>query len=143
MRCLVPARQRQDTGAPNNPMFPNTPEVSQMVFSMLQKPVWLIWSCHKNYLYGSHVLGELWLSRKSSVAFSSHQKVLATLNMGPVGSLRTSSSFAFIRKLQGTFVLIPKFLGDVFLTIIAISWNQNVNNTTSKILVKIRKPPNL
>ena len=28
MRCLVPARQPQDTGAPNNRMFPNTPEVS-------------------------------------------------------------------------------------------------------------------
>ena len=35
MRCLVPARQPQDTGAPNNLMFPNTPEVSQMFFSML------------------------------------------------------------------------------------------------------------
>ena len=29
------ARRPQDTGAPNNRMFPNTPEVSQMVFSML------------------------------------------------------------------------------------------------------------
>ena len=35
MRCLVPAMQPQDTGAPNNLMFPNTPEVSQMVFSVL------------------------------------------------------------------------------------------------------------
>ena len=28
MQCLVPARQPQDTGAHNNRMFPNTPEVS-------------------------------------------------------------------------------------------------------------------
>ena len=35
MRSLVPARQPQDTRAPNNRMFPNTPEVSQMVFSVL------------------------------------------------------------------------------------------------------------
>ena len=32
-----------DPGAPNDRMFPNTPEVSQMVFSVLWKPVWLIW----------------------------------------------------------------------------------------------------
>ena len=35
----------------NDRMFPNTPEVSQMVFSVLWKPVWLIWSCPKNYLF--------------------------------------------------------------------------------------------
>ena len=34
--------------APNDQMFPNTPEVSEMVFSVLLKPVWLIWSCPNN-----------------------------------------------------------------------------------------------
>ena len=34
MRCLVPARQPQYTGAPNNRKFRNTPEVSQMVFAL-------------------------------------------------------------------------------------------------------------
>ena len=41
------------SGAPNDRMFPNTPEMSQMprmVFPMLWKPVRLIWSCPKNYL---------------------------------------------------------------------------------------------
>ena len=57
--------------APNEQMFPNTPEVPQMVFSMLQKPVWLIGSCPNNYL---------------SVRMS-HPKVLATL-IGPVESSR-------------------------------------------------------
>ena len=131
MRCLVPAGQPQDTGAPNNRMFPNTPEVSQMVFSLLQKPVRLIWSCNKNQLSGSDVLGELLLSPKS---FSSHRKVLATINMGPVESLRTSSSFAFIRKLQGTFCPYTEIFRRPFLTTIAISWYQNVNNTTSENL---------
>ena len=37
-------------GAPNDGMLPRTPEVSQMVFTVLWKPVWLIWSCPKNYL---------------------------------------------------------------------------------------------
>ena len=36
--------------APNDGMFPRTLEVSQMVFTVLWKPVWLIWSCPKNYL---------------------------------------------------------------------------------------------
>ena len=37
--------------AANDRMFPNTPEASQMVFSVLWKPVWLIWSCPNNYLF--------------------------------------------------------------------------------------------
>ena len=37
-------------GAPNDGMFPRTPGVSQMVFTVLWKPVLLIWSCPKNYL---------------------------------------------------------------------------------------------
>ena len=37
------------TGTPNDQMFPNTPEVYQMVFVVLQKPVGIIWSCPKNY----------------------------------------------------------------------------------------------
>ena len=38
-------------GTPNGRIFANMPEVSQMVFTMRQKPVWLIWSYPKNYLY--------------------------------------------------------------------------------------------
>ena len=145
MRCLVPARQLQDTGTPNNRMFQNTPEVSQMVFSVLQKPVWLIGSCQsKNYIYLFGCFRELWLPRKSQMAFSSHRKVLATLNMGPVGSLRTSSSVAFIRKLQGTFSPYTEIFRRPFLTVIAISWYHNVNNTTTENLSQaIRKRPNL
>ena len=38
------------SGAPNDRgIFPNKSEMSKMVLSMLQKPVWLIWSCPKNY----------------------------------------------------------------------------------------------
>ena len=38
------------SGAPNDRMFPNMPEMCQMAFSTLWKPVWLIWSCLRNYL---------------------------------------------------------------------------------------------
>ena len=31
-------------------MFPHTSKVSQMVFSMLFRPVWFIWSYPQNYL---------------------------------------------------------------------------------------------
>ena len=31
-------------------MFPDTSKVSQMVFSMLFRPVWFIWSYPQNYL---------------------------------------------------------------------------------------------
>ena len=95
------------SGAPNDRMFPNTPEVSQMVFSVLQKPVWLIWSCPKNYLYVRMRQGELCLSRKFQLAFSSHPKVLATLE--------DIKQPCFHRKLyRGHFVFIPKVLGDLF-----------------------------
>ena len=40
----------QYTGAPNDRMLQRTPEVSQMIFTVLEKPLWLIWSCSKNYL---------------------------------------------------------------------------------------------
>ena len=52
-------------------MFPNTPELSQMVFSM---PAWLIWSCPKTiYLLGclrgtlvvTKVLGGFFISTES------------------------------------------------------------------------------
>jgi len=55
-----------------------------------------------NYLFGCF-RGTLAITKILS-AFSSHPKVLATL-MGPVESLRTWSSLAFIRKLKGTFCL--------------------------------------
>ena len=145
MRCLVPARQPQDTGAPSNRMLQNTPEVSQMVFSVLQKPVWLIGSCQsKNYLSVRMFQGTLVATTESQMAFSSYRKVLATLNMGPVGSLRTSSSIAFIRKLQGTFSPYTEIFRRPFLTVIALSWYHNVNNTTTENLSQaIRKRPNL
>ena len=105
-------------------MFPNTPEVYQMVFSMLQKPVWLIWSCHKNCLsvrmfqgnFGCHE-SLRWLFRligKYQLCF--HQKII-----GDVLSLYQNFQEAF------------------FLTIIAISRYQNVNNTTSKSQLSYQK----
>ena len=48
-----------------------------------------------------------------------------------------SVSFAFIRKLKGTFCPYTEIFRRPSLTIIAISWYQNVNNTTSKLLVKL------
>ena len=39
------------TRAPNDPMFPDTPEVPQMVFGMLYKLVWLTWSCPEINLF--------------------------------------------------------------------------------------------
>ena len=45
------------------------------------------------------VLGELWLSRKSWVAFSSHPSYYVAILMGPVESSTTWSSLAFFRKL--------------------------------------------
>ena len=125
MRCLVPARQPQDTGAPNNRMFPNTPEVSQMVFSTLQKPVWLIWSCLKNYLSCSDVLGELWSSRKSQVAFSSHPKVLATL-IGPGGQkFQDIKQLCSHQKMIGDVLSLYRNFQDTF-------FNNNRNILVSK-----------
>ena len=122
MRCLVPARQPQDTGAPNNQMFPNTPEVSQMVFSLLQKPVWLIWSCHKKYI---HLFGCF------------RGTLIVTKVLGDFFVSSESVSFAFIGKLQGTFCPYTEIFRRPSLTIIPISWYQNVNNKTSKILVRL------
>ena len=81
-----------------------TPRVSQMVFSVFQKPVGLIWSCTKNYLSVQMSQGELCSSRKFQQAFSSHPIVLATLE--------DMKQPFFHRKLQGTFC--PKVLGDLF-----------------------------
>ena len=78
----------QYTGAPNDRMLPRTPEVSQMVFTVLDKPLWLIWSCSKNYLSVSMSWGTVVVTKVLLVAFWSHPQVLATL-MGPVESLRT------------------------------------------------------
>ena len=47
---LVLALGPNKSGAPNDPLFPNMSEMSQMVFCMLWKLDWLIWSCPKNYL---------------------------------------------------------------------------------------------
>ena len=38
------------SGAPNHRMFPNASEVSKMIFFLLQRPFWVIWSWSKNYL---------------------------------------------------------------------------------------------
>ena len=53
-QCVIVTMQMvfEGSGEPNDRKFPDTLEVSQMVFSMLQKPVWLI------------CIGELWSSRK-------------------------------------------------------------------------------
>ena len=57
---------RSKKGAPNDRMLPNTPEVSQMVFSML-KTIYLF-GCVRGTLVVTKVLG----------GFSSHPKVLTT-----------------------------------------------------------------
>ena len=87
----------QQAGAPNDQMFQNTPEVSQMVFSVLQKPVWLIWSCPKNYLSVRMSQGDFGRQESSNVVPESyrypcfHQEVI-----GDVLSL--------YRKIQETFL---------------------------------------
>ena len=98
-------------------MFPNTPEVSQMVslcfrslFGSFLKTIYLF-GCFRGTLVVTKVLGGFFVSSENV-------------------------SFAFIRKLQGTFCLYTEIFGRPFLTIIAISW-YHVNNTTSKILVKL------
>ena len=93
--CCDRWRVVRDTQRPG--MFPNTPEVSQMVFFVLQRPVWLIWSCPNNYLFVRMSQGELFSSQKFQLAFSSHPKVLA--------SLQGMKQPCFHRKLQGTFCL--------------------------------------
>ena len=40
------------SGAPNDQLiFPSMSELSQMVFSVAEKPVWLIWSCPVRTVY--------------------------------------------------------------------------------------------
>ena len=70
----------QSPGAPNDRMFPNTPET---------------WKWRPGTLEGSQMVFSV---------FSSHPKVLATL-MGPVQTTKTSISLAFIGKFEGTFCL--------------------------------------
>ena len=97
-------------------MFPNTPEVSQMVFSLLQKPVWLIWSCHKNYLSVRMFQGN----------FGCHESLRWLFRL--VGKRQLcfqGDVLSLYRNFQETFN---------FLTLISISWYQNVNNTTPRIL---------
>ena len=99
MRSLVPATapRHRSTQQPNVSKYARS--VSNGFLCALEACL-VNWELPKLKLFiCSDVLGELRLSRKSQMAFSSHRKVLGTLNMGPVESLRTSSSFAFIRKL--------------------------------------------
>ena len=61
-----------------------------------------------------------------------------------VFSLLYDIALLSLENYRGRFVFIPKFLEDPFLTIIAISWYENVNNTTSKNRGQaIRKPSNI
>ena len=107
------------SGAPKDRMFPNTPEMSQMVFSRLQKPVWLIWNCPKNYLsvrvsqgnFGRHESFR-WLFRLIRKC-SLHLWVQSKVRGNEVALLS-------LENYRGPFVFIPKDLGDLFLTIIAI-----------------------
>ena len=66
-------------GAPNDRMFPNTSEVSQKVFSVLYKPVWLILSCPS--LFGT--LRRTLAVTKVLGGFFVSSEMLATLR-GPV-----------------------------------------------------------
>ena len=104
-------------------MFPNTPDMSQIVFSVFQKPVWVIWSCSKNYLsvrmcqgnFGCHE-SLRWLfrlMRKCQLPLWARSKVLGH-----------EVALLSLENYRGRFVFILKVLGHLFfffLTIIAIS----------------------
>ena len=110
----------KETGAPNDRMFPNTPEMSQMVFSVLQKPVWLIWSCPKNYLYVRMSQRNLGRPESFRWLFGLIQKCQLPLW---VRSKARGHEVALLslQNHRGRFVFIPNVLGDFYLTIIAIS----------------------
>ncbi len=84
-------------GHPTAESFLNTLKVSKMDFSMLEKPVWLIWSCPKKYLSVRIFKKNFGLFESSRGLFFSHPQVLAIL-MGLVESSRTRSSDHLIRK---------------------------------------------
>ena len=110
------------TGTPNHRMFPNTPEESQMVFSVFQKPFWLLWSYPKNCLsvrmsqenFGRHERFR-WLFRLIRKC-QLHLRVRLKVRGHEVALL----SF---RKFEGTFRLYTEsFRRPFFLPTIAISW---------------------
>ena len=108
-----PRSEKPISGAPNDRMFPNTPEVSQMVFSVLQNSVWLIWSCPKKLFICSDVLGEVWSSQKFQVAFSSYRKCQLPLWVRSRVRGRETALLS-LGNSRGRFVFTPKVLGDLF-----------------------------
>ena len=115
-----------------------------MVFSMLQRPFWLIWSCPKNYLFSVGMSqGNFGRHESFRFVFVSAENVSY-----PYGSGRKIENLQqpyFHQKIIGDVLsLCRKFQETLFNNIIAISWYKNVNNTTSEKRVKlIRNPPNV
>ena len=103
--------------APNDGMCSDLSEVSQMVSSLLQRPVWLIWSYPKSY-YLSVCMSEQDVYHPKSftkVAFLFHPKLLlvATL-VFKFKRFRTQSSHTLNRQFQGTYCLYNKNFGRPF-----------------------------
>lgn len=108
-------------GKPNDRTFLNTSEVSQIGFSMLQKSVWLIWSCPENVLSVRMSLGNFGRLQSLGGFFVSSETVSHPKG-SPVESSRTRRSRASIKRFLGRVCLyFLNFSGDFFLTIITIS----------------------
>ena len=107
-------------GTPNGQIFANTPEVPQMVFTMCQKPVWLIWSCPKNSLLFGCLRGTLVVTKVLGAFFVSSESVSYLYGSGRKSE--DSKQPCFHQKLQGTFCRYTECFRRPFLTIIAISW---------------------
>ena len=85
-----------------------------MVFSVLQRPVWLIWNCPKNYLSVRMSQGNFGHFESSRSLFHLIQNCQLYILIGPIESSRKWSSLTMIRNFQWCFVFIPKFSGDTF-----------------------------
>ena len=101
--------------------FPDTTELSQMVFPMLQNPVWLIWGCPKKYLS----------VRMSQGDFSGHENFLVAISSlscryGYGRTFKDMDWPYFQQKPLERFVFILKLLGDFW------QYLGNVKNTTSE-----------
>ena len=100
---------------------PNVSKYAKMVFSMLQKPVWLIWSCPKNYL-------SVRMSQRNFVRHESFRWLFRFIRKCQLPLCvwskvrRHEVALLSSENYRGRFVFIPKVLGDLFLTIVAISW---------------------
>ena len=105
------------SGEPND----RTSEVAQIGFSVLQKSVWLIWSCPENVLSVRMSLGNF--DRLQSLGgFFVSSETVSHPEGPPVESSRTRRSRTSIKRFLGRVCLyFPNFSGDLFLIIITIS----------------------